>query len=396
MKVVFAHTDFRIYWYSRLLALAQFLEEKNIELEIVEIAGAGSPYFFVKNDVTKPSNRHCLFPDQKMEDLSFSKANHLLRRKLDEIRPDIVFAGAIAFPSGAAAVRWAVDNRSKVVIFDDSRLIDTPRSSFVNFMKRSIYESVDAVFCPSPAWIETYNFYGIRKAQIFFGVDVVDNRFWQKQVISQNIDLPDGYFLTVGRQVQKKNLMCLLQAYLHYTRQTTNPKDLVLVGEGPLHSGIEQFAVQNQLKTVHFLPFVSQDELKGIYNKASFFILPSLLGETWGLTVNEAMASGLPVLVSNEVGCTSTLVKEGINGFIFSPLSPDGLTELLVKAGEIPDNVAKEMGRRSEEIISEWDLDRFCSGVYDAINYVSIQKNKKPALISRLIIRFWKGRYRTF
>ena len=90
------------------------------------------------------------------------------------------------------------------------------------------------------------------------------------------------------------------------------------------------------------------------------------------------MASGLPVLVSNEVGCASTLVKEGINGFAFSPVIKEQLFELLIKIGEMPDNVLKEMGMRSQEIISEWDLNRFCSGVYDAIKYVSDKINNKP------------------
>ena len=117
MKVVFTHTDFRIYWPARLMTLTKFLAEKNIKFDIVEIAGEGSPYSFAGYDNERPSNWYCLFPDQEMEDLSLIKVNKRLRKKLDEICPDIVFAGAIAFPSGAAAVKWAVKNRKKVIIF---------------------------------------------------------------------------------------------------------------------------------------------------------------------------------------------------------------------------------------------------------------------------------------
>ena len=86
---------------------------------------------------------------------------------------------------------------------------------------------------------------------------------------------------------------------------------------------------------VHFYPFMSQEELKPFYHNASWFILPSRFGETWGLVVNEAMASGLPVLVSEQSGCASTLVKKGINGYTFSPNDENGLSDLHFQNGKI-------------------------------------------------------------
>ena len=108
---------------------------------------------------------------------------------------------------------------------------------------------------------------------------------------------------------------------------------------------------------------MSQEELRPFYHNASWFILPSRFGETWGLVVNEAMASGLPVLVSDQVGCASTLVKDGVNGYTFSPEDDNELSDLLFKIGTLNDDQRQDMGLSSMEIINEWGLNRFCKEI---------------------------------
>ena len=134
--------------------------------------------------------------------------------------------------------------------------------------------------------------------------------------------------------------------------------------------------------------------MRKIYKSALCFVLPSLFGETWGLVVNEAMASGLPVLVSEQAGCASTLVKNGVNGFTFSPDNEEELVNLFLKTGTISEEEQKMMGLKSCETILDWGLERFSSGIYDIINFVSFEKKRRTDLISKIIIKLWKGRYR--
>lgn len=394
MRVVITHTDFRIYWPARLNALTAYLNNKRIEFEIVEIAGAGSPYAFSGSLASYPANWHCLFPNKRMEDISLFDANIALRRKLNELHPDIIFAGAIAFPSGAAAVRYAVEQKRKVIIFDNARLEDVPRSWLVDFIKKKIYSCVNAILCPSEAWYPTFKYFGFKRSQIFYGLNVVDNSFWNEQNFIGSNNSASGYILTVGRQIPKKNFLLLLNAYQNYTSKSVTPKELVLVGNGPEHELLVDFVEKNRLNTVKFLPFKSQDELKNLFQKAYYFVLPSRHGETWGLVVNEAMATGLPVVVSNQVGCASTLVKEGVNGYTFSPNNVNELADLLVKMDTLGAIERREMGEKSKEIINEWGLDRFCQGAYDAIQFVSGSTAKNPGMVTRLILKIWKGRYR--
>jgi glycosyltransferase involved in cell wall biosynthesis len=398
MNIVITHTDFRIYWQARLNALSRFLHDRNISLDIVEIADSGSHYDF-SGRVHKYSDKwHCLFPNKRIEEVNPHVANKRLREKLDELSPDIVIAGAIAFFSGAAAVRWATENRKKVIIFDDARLQDIPRSAYVNYIKRRIFTCINAVFCPSSASNETFNFFGVKNEQIFYGVDTIDNLFWQDTKMANHLgDLPETYFLTIGRQIPIKNFLFLLKAYSEYVNRSENenlnPYHLVIIGSGTEHNNLVQFALTKQLKTIHFLPPMSQEVLKEVYKKASVFILPSTR-ETWGLVVNEAMASGLPVLVSNQAGCASTLIKEGINGYSFSPENLQELSTLLLKMHKLSLTERESMGQKSIEIISEWGLDRFCNGIFEAIQFVSGQVQKNPGLLTWTILKLWKGRYR--
>jgi glycosyltransferase involved in cell wall biosynthesis len=394
MKVVFAHTDFRIYWPPRLKVLNKFLESRNIRLDVIEIAGSGSPYEFAIKPASLPYWWHCLFPDIRMEDISAKKANKALRSKLNEIQPDVVFAGAIAYPSGAAAILWAIKNRKKIIIFDNARLEDVPRSYPVNYVKRKIYSCIDAVFCPSQAWNKTFNYFGVLSEQIFYGLNVVDNSFWLQAVDNKHHSIHRNYFIAIGRQIQKKNFLFLLKAYQHYVEKVSEPKPLILVGDGPRRVLIEEFIQKNEIETVRLIPFSTHEQLKELFSGAFAFILPSKYGETWGLVVNEAMASGLPVLVSSQAGCASTLVKDGINGFTFSPENAEELTSLLLQMHQLTEEEHREMGQNSKEIIDDWGLNRFCNGVYDAIQFVISKEQRRPDLLSRLLISLWKGRYR--
>ena len=159
MKIVFLHTDFRVYWVPRLTELYLFLKKQQHSLFVVEVAGKGSPYSF-SSVCGNMSDWHILFPDHDIKSISSRVAQKAILAKLDEISPDIVFAGAIAYVSGMSAIKWCRKHHVPVVIFDNARESDVPRSKFVNFIKREIYANVDAVLIPAPSHIPFYNFLG--------------------------------------------------------------------------------------------------------------------------------------------------------------------------------------------------------------------------------------------
>ena len=394
MKIVILHTDFRIYWPARLRALSALLKAHNMTLDVLEIAGAGSPYAFAKQEFSKDLSWQILFPSEKMENLHNKAIQYVVKQKLNEIDPDVIIAGAIAFPSGALAVRWARQNNKKVIIFDDAKVEDVRRNAFVNFVKRSVYHGVDAILYPSPCWDKTGLYWDFQPDQMFYGVDVVDNNFWQKP-FSKDCSFPKKYFLCIGRQIPKKNFVFVLRAYACYVNKVENPLPLLMVGDGIEHKRLLQYVKDNGLVShVIFKSFVQQADLVSIYRQATAFIISSVKDETWGLVINEAMASGLPVLVSDRCGAASTLVRNKENGLIFSPFDIKQLERGLLYMHGLSEDDRNEMSKKSLEIIKEWGIEKFANSLYEAILFVSKKEKKELLLVEKIIIKLWNGRYR--
>lgn len=394
MKIVALHTDFRIYWPARLSALSSAYREQGDELQIIEIAGKGSPYSFAGDNSIPNLKWHILFPDSKPEDLSGKIIEPVLFDLLSAIRPDVIIAGAIAFPSGALAVKWGQKYGTRVIIFDDSKLEAVLRNRTVNFIKHAVYNGVDAMFYPAADWIPTGNFWGFSDSEMYYGVDVVDNDFW---AFPRECNKSWGdYFVAVGRQIYKKNYWGIVKAYKMYADSIGRNKayNLVLIGDGPEHSKIEEYVrEQNLSEKVFLLPFLSQKELPGIYQNAKA-LCSSSSSETWGLVINEAMAGGCPIFASYECGASNVLVHDEKNGYKFHCDDLQRLAELMIKYHNLPSLEQKKMREASKQIIANWGLKRFVDGAIAATEYVSSHKKRRTRLIDKLIIRRWRGRYR--
>jgi glycosyltransferase involved in cell wall biosynthesis len=110
--------------------------------------------------------------------------------------------------------------------------------------------------------------------------------------------------------------------------------------------------------------FKQYHELPAYYGLADAFVHASRV-EPWGLVVNEAMAAGLPVVVSRQCGCASTLVQDGGNGFCESF---DDADEIAMRLAQLDDEPAlrSRMGARSREIVADWGPSRFAAGALEA------------------------------
>ena len=415
MKALALHTDFRIYWPARLAALHRHLATHGITLAVVEIAGEGSPYAFAgkTTPVPDPGSQsapattqnpsppakdeplpgHILFPQRRMETISGAEIKPPLFRLLDRLNPDVIIAGAIAFPSGALAVAWANSRRRRVIIFDDSKISVVRRSGVVNAIKRAVYNGVDALIFPASSWQPTGAFWGFTPERLFYGIDAVDNDFWAAHTPSADTAKP--FFLAVGRMLEIKNFPTLIAAYAKYAdRVGEDALPLTMIGDGPLRPGLIRQA--GQLGVAHritFLPFKTQTELRDFYHRCAAFILPSH-EETWGLVINEAMASGAPVIASRQCSAAEELIREGVNGYTFNHDDPDTLALHLAAIHSLTPTRRAAMSQASLDIIAQWGLPRFCQGCHDAILYATSAPTRTPSLLDRLIIKMWKGRYR--
>ena len=247
---------------------------------------------------------------------------------------------------------------------------------------------------PSEDWVGTGLYWQFERKQLFYGIDVVDLDFWSQSIARVQNSQP--YFISIGRQIPVKNNIFLLEAYKDYLAQAgyKNAYNLVLVGDGPNRSEIEAYVRNNNLeKFVTIYPFIQQRDLIAIYRNAIALILASIK-ETWGLVINEAMACGLPVIVSSRCGATKTLVQNGVNGFVFDPYCRESLVNALALFSRLTKEEQGEMGKQSSRLIQKWGLDRFVLGCFDAICYVDKVQSRKISILERIILSLWKGRYR--
>jgi len=106
------------------------------------------------------------------------------------------------------------------------------------------------------------------------------------------------------------------------------------------------------------------------YAFAHAFVLPSRR-EPWGLVVNEALAAGLPVIVSNRCGCAGDLVAHGVNGLVFDANREEELTDFLWRVDRWGLKEREFAGRRSEELVSRYSLRNWAEEVLRLVRTVS-------------------------
>jgi glycosyltransferase involved in cell wall biosynthesis len=160
----------------------------------------------------------------------------------------------------------------------------------------------------------------------------------------------------------------------------------VLLGDGPLKSDLCRLVSDLGLNAcVHLPGFKQYHELPVYYGLASAFVHASTT-EQWGLVVNEAMASGLPVLVSNRCGCAQDLVKDGTNGFTFDPCNVEQMAELMARTSGLGSRLS-EFGAASARIISQWGPERFASGLKSAVESAMGVGPKRAGIVDRFLLR---------
>lgn len=184
-----------------------------------------------------------------------------------------------------------------------------------------------------------YKSLGIADNRIIFCPYSVDNdrfRAERKEYIPQlsqiraslGIAEGDKVILYSGKYISKKRPIDLLNAYIKLNQPNCW---LLMVGEGELRGEMERIIAEHNLNKVILTGFINQSKIAEYYAISNVFVMCSTIGETWGLSANEAMNFNLPLIISDQTGCAGDLIKEGVNGYIFETGNVDDLTLKLDK-----------------------------------------------------------------
>ncbi len=259
-----------------------------------------------------------------------------------------------------------------VFFFGDSTLLD--EKGFVRKIARKlvltfIYKYVDKAFYTGKANMLYFQEYGVKLENLVHSPHAIDNdRFCKDAVLgrkeSEDLKTKIGFekedivVLFCGKLEKKKNPEILIKVIEDLRDSHSNIK-LLFVGDGILKKRLEVF--QKDRSWVSILSFQNQSKMPIVYGLADIFCLPSNgPQETWGLAVNEAMACGKPVIVSDKVGAANDLVQEGVNGFIFKAGDCRGMLNKFRKLLELD---LSQAGKYSSEIIKKFSYETKCKSL---------------------------------
>ena len=172
--------------------------------------------------------------------------------------------------------------------------------------------------------------------------------------------------LYAGRLLASKGVALLLDAWDELDPGLRDGWTLCFVGDGPLEARVRHAGRTHRPGEIVHVPAVPPAELAAFYSASELLVLPSLR-EPWGLVVNEAMASGIPVCASRLVGCADDLVREGVTGWLFDPRVSEDFSAALARALACPDRA--ELGARAREHVTRFGPDSMATGIFRAIDF---------------------------
>jgi glycosyltransferase involved in cell wall biosynthesis len=316
---------------------------------------------------------------------------------LEQAKPDVVAINGWNNFGSLIAADCCLRGGIPMVVMSESGRQDERRTWWKEVIKQRVVGLCSAALVGGQRHIDYLVELGMPRKRIFTGYDVVDNTYFhektdkirnQRSEIRRKYQLPENYFLASARFVEKKNLPKLIQAYAEYRRRsqgaTKVPWDLVLLGDGPLRETLNsQLSTLNLKEHMHLPGFKQYDELPVYYALANAFVHAST-SEQWGLVVNEAIASGLPVIVSERCGCVPELVQG--NGFTFDPFGEQQLAERLLKMASLSDAERKSLSDASYRISANFTPERFGEGLEQAAE-LAFSQPRKASLLGRALLR---------
>lgn len=341
-----------------------------------------------------PYQRMTLLSGGALHALTARRRKEILWAALDGVKPAVVCVNGWGMQSSRAMIDWCIRRGVPAVVMSESTAHDMPRVWWREAIKRHLVGLFSAAVVGGSAHVAYLEQLEFPRGRIFTGYDVVDNEYFSRAAASaldsgdshrRRLGLPTRYFLTCSRFTEKKNLSRVLTAYDRYRRMSAAPWELVFVGDGPLRSDLGTQRERLGLRPfVHMPGAIGYGELPVFYALASAFVHAST-SEQWGLVVNEAMASGLPVLVSERCGCAPDLVANGRNGYQFDPFDPDALAEVMYRISSSPQDAA-EMGQVSRSIIQKNSPGNFASAVLSAAEMALSTPRRMALPLERLLL----------
>jgi len=308
------------------------------------------------------------------------------------INPDAISLLTQYAPDCILVIGWNYDSHQKIIrhfgkripvwFRGDSTLLDEGYGlkRLVKYIYlRWLYSYINTAFYVGLNNKAYFQKYGFKSNHLVFCPHSIDNtRFAEDHIdereqIKSDLVIKENEILILfaGKFEKKKNPILLLNSFIALKPANTH---LLFVGNGHLEETLKhkveslrkQQDTQDLSSRIHFMDFQNQKAMPAVYHSCDLFCLPSSgPGETWGLAVNEAMAAGKAILISDRVGCGNDLVKAGVNGEIFQ--SGDKADLIIQLKKMLAKKTLNKYGNNSKEIIKNWSIKHSADSILTAL-----------------------------
>lgn len=431
------------YHFARVSALRKAAEP--MKVHALELASQSVDYGWNRSGNVEDLITLC--PGSVAETLSFREVFRRARRIFGELKVDVCILPSYSPKQSLAALLAAKSLKIRTVMMNESHAGTVRARGAAALVKKRLVALFDSALVGGNPQKRYFVSIGLPEEKIFTGYDAVDNNYFSDRAeeirarapeIRAQYDLPEHYFLSLGRFVAKKNLGMLIRAYRKVlTGNPSSQTHLVMVGSGEEGPALRKLCLELRLPVyekanngnpigetirrqrqeppgVHFYGFRQIEENPVFYALADAFVLPSLW-EEWGLVVNEAMASGLPVVVSEAAGCAEDLLVPGRlaapdrisakqreclaqlagrirqNGFVFNPRSMQSLANALVVLESAPE-LRSRMGQAGRRLIEKFSCDNFARNALAAVRMAAENPPVTSAAADEAALAAWKNR----
>lgn len=280
---------------------------------------------------------------------------------IEELNPDAILVLGWAYNSHLKVLRH-FKNKIPIYFRGDSTLMDTKsklKEIFKTIFLKWVYTHVSHAFYVGTQNKAYFEKYGLKEQQLTFAPHAIDNdrfgveRNLEAVALRNTLGLVPSDILIVfaGKLEEKKDPLLLVNAFLRLKQKSCH---LLIVGNGPLEMELRKRASSET--NIHFKDMQNQSYMPIIYQAANLFCLPSKgPAESWGLAVNEAMATARAILVSDKAGCAVDLVAENRNGATFIA---NNMADLLQKLRSLTQShsLLQSFGNASLERVQAWNF----------------------------------------
>lgn len=320
-KVVFAWENLGPSHFDRLGACAA---DPGLDVTAIEFFGTSLVYQWDGTD-RAGLRRVTLYPDGRTarRPALWWKLFKAIRRE----RPDAVFLCHYNYPPvfiTALAMRLL---GVSVYTMIDSKFDDMERSVWREVLKALLLSPYNGALAGSRRSVDYLRFLGMRRRPAVEGFDCLDVARLQASVPDKTKPMPYAKrdFLVVARLIREKNLELVLRAFALWRRQAAHPRRLRILGDGPLEAPLKALAAELGIEEhVLFEGRTEPEDVARAMRDSLALLFPSVQ-ETYGFVVIEALAHGLPVLISAIPGAVDGLIDNGINGWIVDHRRPEVL-----------------------------------------------------------------------